>query len=89
MSFKFKIGDFVLVRAAIVQQAVQKHTVAKVLMVTGLITVERNDGVENSYEIAGDDYLKAQEAELIGIDGYDPDFTTEQVLEFIADKKAL
>ena len=83
MSFKFKIGDLVLSKADIVQQAIQKQTIAKVLLVTGLISLERKDGTSFYYEFANDDYPKSLEHELVGIDGYNLDFTVEQVLEFI------
>lgn len=81
--FKFKVGDLVLSKVAIVQQAVQKSTTAKVLMVTARVSVERACGTYCYYEISSDVDAKSLEDELIGIDGYDPDFTVEQVLEFI------
>lgn len=86
MSFKFKIGDLVLSKAAIVQQAVHKKTVSKLLLVTGLISVERASGIEFSYELISDTRFEAPEYDLVGIDGYDPDFTTKQVLAFIKEK---
>lgn len=88
MGFKFKVGDLVLSKAAIVQQTIQKKTFARVLLVTGCVSVERKDGIFFSYEISGDSCFEADEFDLVGIDGYDPDFTTEQVLAFIEAKES-
>lgn len=86
MSFKFKIGDLVLSKAAIVQQAVHGTTISKVLIVTGLITVERASGTWLTYEVSAEECSQVEEHEIVGIDGYNPDFTTEQVLGFINGK---
>lgn len=83
MSFKFKLGDIVLHKSAVVQQAINKTTIAKTALVTGLMTVERRDGVRRYYEVNNDSEAIVAECEITGIDGYNSNFTPEEAIEFI------
>lgn len=84
--FKFEIGQLVMTKAAVAQRVVEDgraNVYPKVYLIGGRITFEKKEGTVIRYELLGDNDRNAEEMELVSIENYNPNFTRDELLEFL------
>lgn len=87
MSFKFEIGQLVLTSNGILESALNPGKVyANVLTIRARIIIEGREDIGYRYWLSGRGQDFFNESELHSLDGYNPNFTLAEAMEFVKPK---